>query len=368
MLISFLKGILILLFSSLISLVIFLLLSIDGEIILNISNKEIEISFLTAGLIFLLFFIITITIIYFFGFLNFILNLLNGNETFINRFLNKSRTRKGYKALTNAFFSIDSGDNSQALIQAKAALKFLKNDRLALLINAKILEKSGFHSKASEVYKSLLEMKSSKLVAMNGLVENKIAQGEKELALKFAYKNYELNSKNINVIEKLYNLQIKGEDWKGAITTLYKRQKFSKLPREILKRKEAILLYAESLKLKKDGQISKSKSLIRESLRLSPDLVPAICHHARLEEILENIDSAEKILVKGWKLSAHPDISETFSSIKFEETNQERFERFKKLLSMIRVIGKQGLKLHLLEVLSIFKLHVIVKLKQLIMF
>ena len=209
MLISFLKGILLLFFASFISIVIFFLLSLEGEIILNFSNKEVEISFLTAGLTFFIFFVISVIVIYFFGFLNFILNFLNGKETFINKFLDKSRKRRGYQALTNAFFSIDSGDNTQALIQSRNALKFLKNDRLALLINAKILERSGFHSKASEVYKSLMDIKSSKLVAMNGLVENKIVQGENDLALKFAYKNFELNPKNLQVIEKLYDLQIK---------------------------------------------------------------------------------------------------------------------------------------------------------------
>ena len=332
MLISFLKGILLLFFASFISIVIFFLLSLEGEIILNFSNKEVEISFLTAGLTFFIFFVISVIVIYFFGFLNFILNFLNGKETFINKFLDKSRKRRGYKALTNAFFSIDSGDNTQALIQSRNALKFLKNDRLALLINAKILERSGFHSKASEVYKSLMDIKSSKLVAMNGLVENKIVQGENDLALKFAYKNFELNPKNLQVIEKLYDLQIKGKDWKGAISSLYKRQKFSKLPREILKRKEAILLYAESIKLKEDNQIAKSINLVKESLRLSPDLVPAICHHALLEKILNNRERSEKILVKGWQLYAHPEISETFSNLVSEETNIEKFERFKKIL------------------------------------
>ena len=50
---SFLK-ILLLFFASFISIVIFFLLSLS-EIILNFSNKEVEISFLTAGLTFYFF-------------------------------------------------------------------------------------------------------------------------------------------------------------------------------------------------------------------------------------------------------------------------------------------------------------------------
>ena len=332
MLISFLKGILILLFSFLVSLLIYFLISLEGQIVLNIYDKEIYISFLTAGILFILFFIFFIIVIYFFGFLNFILKLLNGEKTFINNFIKKSRKRKGYKALTNAFFSLDSGENSSALIHSKNAIKYLKNDRLALLMNAKALEINGFHSKASEVYKNMLDIKASKLVAMNGLVKNKIAKGENNLALKFAYKNFELNSKNSEVIEKLYDLQIKEKDWKGAINTLYKKQKFFKLSRDILKRKESIFLFLESLKLKNENQIAASLNLVKESLRLSPDLVPAICHHAKLELSSSNLDRAEKILIKGWKLCPHPDISETFSNLINNESNSIKYERFQKLL------------------------------------
>ena len=89
-----------------------------------------------------------------------------------------------------------------------------------------------------QVYKSLMDIKSSKLVAMNGLVENKIVQGENGY-FKFAYKNFELNP-NLQVIEKLYDLQIKGKRLERCFHH-YIKTKICKITRNF-KRKEAIFL------------------------------------------------------------------------------------------------------------------------------
>ena len=175
---SLLKGIILLTLSGFCAYSVIYLSELSGNITLNINNSQLTISIITGVcVILLLFFMLFVG----FVFLNLgvaIIRFLSGDETAITRYLNRSRQTKGSNALSSALISFYEGDSVEALVHSNKAKKLLNNDKLSLLINAQITKKSGDSKLALANYKKLLGQKDTRLVALNGIVSEKIKLGE----------------------------------------------------------------------------------------------------------------------------------------------------------------------------------------------
>ena len=225
---SLLKGMTILAISALLAYGSIFLNSISGGVIIVVEEKELRVSFVSAALILVSFMMFFWFLIYCLGFLLAIISFFSGDETALSRYISKSKENKGYKAILNTLIAISEGDKSKALIQSIRASKYLKSNEIATLIRAQVLEKNGDHSSAVKFYKKLLVKESTRLVALNGIIDSKISSGEQDVALKIARRAYELNPKNRNLLNTLFSLQLEEKDWSGARTTLIKKYKLEK--------------------------------------------------------------------------------------------------------------------------------------------
>jgi len=210
------------------------LLETSGEVRISVANTEFTLTPMVAmlGLIALLFaFWVLLKIL---NLLVAVFRFLNGDETAISRYFDRSRERKGFEALADGLMALASGEGRTAMAKAAKAEKYLKRPELTNLITAQAAEQAGDTRKAQDVYKRLLSDERTRFVGVRGIMKQKLA--EKAFALK---------PKHEETQDLLLQLQAGSEDWTGARKTLDAKLKYGSLPRDVHKRRDAVLALSE---------------------------------------------------------------------------------------------------------------------------
>ena len=174
------------------------------------------------------------------------LKFLNGDETAMSRYFDKGRERKGYQALSDGMMALASGEGRLALTKASKAARYLDNPQLTDLLTAQAAEMAGDTHKAAEAYKRLLSDQSTRFVGVRGIMKQKLSEGDKDTALQLAEKALALRPKHEEVQDTLLQLQAQAEDWAGARKTLSAKLKSGSLPRDVFKRRDAVLALSAS--------------------------------------------------------------------------------------------------------------------------
>lgn len=265
------------------------------------------------------------------GLLVAVLRFLNGDETAISRYFDRNRERKGYQALSDGLMALASGEGRVALSRAAKADKLLDRPELTTLLIAQAAEMTGDTKRASEAYKLLLDDNKSRFVGVRGLMRQKIAEGDTATALKLAEKAFALKPKHEEIQETLLALQTGQGDWKGARVTLGAKLKSGVLPREVFRRRDAVLALQEASGVLDDDASIEAREAAIEANRLSPDLIPAAAMAARGYISKGDSRNATKVLKKAWSVQPHPDLAAAFAEIAPDETSAQRLKRFRVL-------------------------------------
>lgn len=268
------------------------------------------------------------------GLLNATFHFLNGDETAISRYFNRNRERKGYRALSEAMMALASGEPRQALTRAQAAERLLHKPELTTLLIAQAAEAAGDRTRATDAYKVLLSDDKTRFVGVRGLLQQKLAEGNREVALKLAEKAFQLRPRHAETQDILLRLQSDAGDWSGARNTLGAKLKAGTLPRDVYRRRDAVLALQQAKTVMDDTASIEAREAAIEANRLSPDLIPAAAMAARGLAEKGDKKGATRILKKAWEVLPHPDLAAAFADIEPEETKAERLTRFKTLTSL----------------------------------
>jgi HemY protein len=268
------------------------------------------------------------------GLLVAVLRFLNGDETAISRYFDRNRERKGYQALSDGLMALASGEGRVALSRAAKADKLLDRPELTTLLIAQAAEMTGDTKRASEAYKLLLDDNKSRFVGVRGLMRQKMAEGDTTTALKLAKKAFALKPKNDEIQETLLGLQTGQGDWKGARLTLGAKLKSGALPRDVFRRRDAVLALQEASILIDDTSSIEAREAAIEANRLSPDLIPAATMAARSYIAKRDSRNATKVLKKAWSVQPHPDLAAAFAEITPGESTSQRLKRFQVLTKL----------------------------------
>lgn len=256
------------------------------------------------------------------------LRFLNGDETALSRFFDKGRERKGYQALSDGLMALASGEGRLALTKAARAEKYLQKPELTDLLIAQAAEMSGDTRKAAEAYKRLLSNQPTRFVGVRGIMKQKLSEGDTDTARQLAEKALALRPKHEEVQDTLLRLQAQAEDWAGARKTLSTKLKTGTLPRDVFKRRDAVLALSSSRALLDETATLEQQEQAIEANRLSPDLVPAAALAARAYIAQGKKRPALKLLKKTWESQPHPDLAHAFAEIEPDESAAERVKRF----------------------------------------
>ncbi len=262
------------------------------------------------------------------------LRFINGDDTAISRYFNRSRERRGYRALSEGMMALASGDADAAMSKAAQAERYLQQPALTNLLAAQAAEMSGNMTRAEQIYKELIKDPQTRFVGVRGIMKQRLASGDTDVALKLAQKAFELKPKHEEVQDVLLQLQAQSHDWQGARKTLGVKLKQGKIPRDVHKRREAVLALSQAAEvIDEENSIEKRETAI-EANRLSPDLVPAAAMAAREYIVQTKPKLAVRVIKKAWESQPHPDLAAAFSEIEPNETPQERLKRFAQLAKL----------------------------------
>ena len=307
------------------------LLEVEGGASINIAGTE-----LTLTVLELVFALIAFVVIVWLGlklasFLIATFKFLNGDETAISRYFDRNRERKGYEALSEGMMALASGEGHLAMTKAARAERYLESPKLTNLLTAQAAEMAGDTRKAETTYRKLLEDDSTRFVGVRGILKQKLDSGETETALKLAEKAFALKPRHSETQDVLMQLQAEKEDWQGARQTLNAKLKSGALPRDVHKRRDAVLALSEAKDMAIDGDEKKAREIAVDANRMSPDLVPAAVMAARGYVADGNARYANRVVTKAWTAQPHPDLAAVFAEIAPNESPVDRIKRFKAL-------------------------------------
>lgn len=267
------------------------------------------------------------------GLLGATFRFLNGDETAISRFFDRNRERKGYRALSEGMMALASGEPRLALTRAQSAERLLGKPELTTLLVAQAAEAAGDHKRATEAYKTLLQDNATRFVGVRGLLKQKLAEGDREVALKLAEKAFELRPKHAETQDILLKLQSDAGDWSGARATLGAKLRTGALPKDVYRRRDAVLALQQARTVIDDEASIEAREAAIEANRLSPDLIPAAAMAARGYIAKGDRKNATRVLKKAWEVLPHPDLAAAFAEIEPGESPQDRLKRFRTLIN-----------------------------------
>ena len=256
---------------------------------------------------------------------------LNGDETAISRYFARNKAAKGFDALAEGMMALASGEGRVALAKAEKANKYLNRPELTNLLTAQAAEMAGDRKKAEETYRKLVQNDATRFVGVRGIMKQKLADGDTDTALKLAEKAFALKPKHEDTQDVLLKLQAEKEDWTGARQTLSAKLRHGHMPRDIHKRRDAVLALSEAKQVLDKDQTIEAREAAIAANKQSPDLIPAAVMAANGYIEQGQKKYATRVLKKAWEAQPHPDLAAAFAAIEPDETPAARLKRFAQL-------------------------------------
>lgn len=307
------------------------LMESEGGVMITVAGVEYTLGPLQAVIALILLVVLVWLALKLFALLVAVLKFLNGDETALSRYFDRNREKKGYHALSEGLMALASGEGRTAMDKARKAEKFLNKPELTNLLTAQAAELSGDKRKATEVYKRLLEDDSTRFVGVRGLMRQQLDEGKTETALKLAETAFALKPRHEETQDVLLKLQAESGDWTGARSTLNAKLRAGNLPRDVHRRRDAVLALSEAKDILDESKPIEAREAAIEANRLSPDLVPAAVMAARGYLDQDKKRYATRVLKKAWEAHPHPDLAAAFAQIEPKEEPQARIKRFRNL-------------------------------------
>ena len=304
------------------------LLETDGGLRIEIARTEFSLGPLQAVVALILLVLAVWIFLKLVGLLVAIWKFLNGAETALSRHFERNRQAKGYDALAEGMMALASGEGRTAMAKAAKAERYLNKPGLTNLLTAQAAELAGDHKKAEETYRKLVADDATRFVGVRGIMKQKLANGDTGTALKLAKKAFELKPKHEDTQDVLLKLQAQSADWTGARETLNAKLRHGNLPRDVHKRRDAVLALSEARKVFDADQTIEAREAAIEANRLSPDLIPAavMAAHGYVEQDQKRY--ATRVIKKAWDVSPHPDLAAAYAAIEPDEEAKARLKRF----------------------------------------
>jgi HemY protein len=304
------------------------LLETEGGVRIAVANTEFTLGPLESVIGLLVLLLALWIVLKFVGLIVAFLRFLSGDETAVTRYFARNRERKGYDALAEGMMAIASGDNRLALTKATKAERLLHRPDLTTLLTAQAAEQMGDKTRAEQAYKRLLSDERTRFVGVRGLMQQKLNEGDTDTAMKLAEKAFTLKPKHEGTQDVLLKLQAGAHDWSAARKTLGAKLKHSKLPRDVHKRRDAVLALGEAKDILDENKSIDAREAAIEANRLSPDLIPAAVMASDGYVAAGKPKNATRVIRKAWDAQPHPDLAAAFARIQPDESATDRIKRF----------------------------------------
>lgn len=301
------------------------LADVPGDVVLTISNQEVTVSLMVAGVAI----VSTIAAIMLIWWL---VKVIFTSPQRMQRFFRARRRDRGYQSLSTGIIAAGAGDPATARKMLKQAGGLLNatTEPLIQLLDAQAAMLEGKHDEARKKFEAMLEDPEMRVLGLRGLYMEAQRLGERDVQRHYAEKAAEIAPHLGWASRAALDLKTVDGDWEGAIHLLDTQKSTKQISKEENNRKRAILLTAMAME---NAEIdpAKAKSSGLEAHRLAPEFAPAAVAAADAAFRLNEIRRGVKVLETTWRKQPHPDIALSYVNARAGDTAQDRMKKARRL-------------------------------------
>ena len=220
--------------------------------------------------------------------------------------------KRGFSDLTTGLSALSAGDTQKAKkIAQKLKTKIGATQALALFIEAQAARLEQDEKAVKTHYLAMLDSKQARFIAMRGLIQQAIRQGDREEARALLRLAQQQNPAASWVTEALFRLNVAARDWDAAQTLIEEKAKHLDMTHK--QAMKAALYTQQSFDANDNAE--EALAAAQDALRADPQFIPAYLAKARALKKQGRDKHALKALAKAYKQDAHPLIARDYIAL-----------------------------------------------------
>lgn len=244
-----------------------------------------------------------------------------------------SRRERGYRALTHGMVAVAAGDSEEANRQARRADVLLNEPPLTMLLSAQAAQLNGDEAAAARYFNNMLDRPETAFLGVRGLLIQAQKNNDRQAALQYAERAYELQPKTPWVLTTMFDLQIAEGRWRAALATLEEAVKRKALSADAARDRRATVLLGCSAEAEDAGDLSDALRFARRANTLAPDFLPAVLRIVDIMVRTGKARPASRIIHNAWARTPHPALARIYGEIGEAGGDVlKRVKRYEKLL------------------------------------
>lgn len=223
--------------------------------------------------------------------------------------------RKGMVEITYSVAALAAADVRGAELHTRKAEKLMGQTPLTLLLSAQIARSQGDESKTRAMLEEMLGHAETEYLAARSLSDAASKQQQLPRALSLAERAQAINPKEKAPVHAVISLHVRLGQWQEALLAVNKAVRRGSMSRNDMRHYRSIIYLQQGLPLLASHRYDAAMAAARAALRETPDFLPAQLFSARAFAGGGQQEKALKLILRAWKKTPHPQLSDTFRSI-----------------------------------------------------
>ncbi len=241
------------------------------------------------------------------------------------------QNEKGLELLTQAMIAASESDPKRAKLHLAKARKYLSNSPLPRLMQLQLAARDKDIDAVHQQFLQLQNYDSTKALALRGLAEQSINQGDMDEALKHT-------ETLLKIAPNLPSTQLLAIDifachhrWQEAEKLIKRAYSQRHITADLHKRTAATLAAQQAVIMLEQKNRSGAMEAFKKAVSIDPSLQPAAIHYSELLHQIGKTSQAAKILRYSWKTSPHPAVAEQYQKLYQDLAPEKKVKKLQEL-------------------------------------